>query len=649
MLKITDLSLRRGSRLLLENVELDVFPGQRMGLTGANGSGKSSLFAVIAGRLEADQGNVTLPRDTLITEVLQETPDSDRTAIDYVIDGDQPYRSLELKIAQAEHDDNGTLLATLHSQMDDIDGFRVSARAGQLLHGLGFTAKEQSQSVNTFSGGWRMRLNLACALMTRADLLLLDEPTNHLDLDAMVWLERWLTSYIGIALVISHDREFLDRSVTRIAHIENRTIQVYEGNYSLAEERRAAWIEIQNKQHLRQQKQVRHMRSYIDRFRYKASKARQAQSRLKALERLEIISPVHQENGFVFEFETPDHSPHQLVDLKGINAGYDDVVLSNVNFRLSDGDRIGLLGRNGAGKTTLMKTLAAQLPPLQGEYTSDSKLRIGYFAQHQLELLNPQWSPLDHLTDLAHQETERSLRAFLGRFGFSGDAATEPVAIRSGGEKARLVLALIVYRKPNLLLLDEPTNHLDIQMRESISFALQSYDGCLVVVAHDRHLLRLVTDELWLIDDGSLRPFDGDLDDYVNWLRHRQKGTGKLIERQLDEEIKKGKDTGITAEQITRSSKSARQERAKQRVKVKPLRASLDRIEKQIAKATEVQQRIEQELAEPEIYNEANRSQLRELLFDQARNAQLHQELVQSSYKVHTTQPKNLQVQAALI
>ena len=627
MLKITDLSLRRGSRLLLENVELDVFPGQRMGLTGANGSGKSSLFAVIAGRLEADQGNVTLPRDTLITEVLQETPDSTRTAIDYVIDGDQSYRSLELKIAQAELDGNGTLLATLHSQMDDIDGFRVSARAGQLLHGLGFTAKEQSQSVDTFSGGWRMRLNLASALMTRADLLLLDEPTNHLDLDAMVWLERWLTSYEGIVLVISHDREFLDRSVTRIAHIEDRTIQVYEGNYSQAEERRAAWIEIQNKQHLRQQKQVRHIRSYIDRFRYKASKARQAQSRLKALERLKIISPVHQENAFVFEFETPDHSPHQLVDLKGINAGYNEVVLSNVNFRLSDGDRIGLLGRNGAGKTTLMKTLAAQLPPLQGAYTGDSKLRIGYFAQHQLELLNPQWSPLDHLTDLSHQQTDRSLRAFLGRFGFSGDAATEPVAIRSGGEKARLVLALIVYRKPNLLLLDEPTNHLDIQMRESISFALQSYNGCLVVVAHDRHLLRLVTDELWLIDDGTLRPFDGDLDDYVNWLRHRQKGTGKLIDRQMDGESNKGKDIGIKSEQNTRPSKSTRQERAKQRVKVKPLRDSLDRIEKEIDKATKVQQRLDQQLADPEIYNEANRSQLRELLFDQARNAQLHQEL----------------------
>ena len=598
-----------------------------MGLTGANGSGKSSLFAVIAGRLDADQGKVKLPRGTLITEVLQETPNSTCSAIDYVIDGDQSFRSLELKIAQAELDGNGTLLATLHSQMDDIDGFRVSARAGQLLHGLGFTATEQSQSVDTFSGGWRMRLNLARALMTRADLLLLDEPTNHLDLDAMVWLERWLTSYEGIVLVISHDREFLDRSVTRIAHIEDRTIQVYEGNYSLAEERRAASIEIQNKQHQRQQKKVRHMRSYIDRFRYKASKAKQAQSRLKALERLEIISPVNQENAFVFEFETPDHSPHQLVDLKGINAGYNEAVLSNVNFRLSDGDRIGLLGRNGAGKTTLMKTLAAELPPLQGAYTGDSKLRIGYFAQQQLELLNPKWSPLDHLTDISHQQTDRSLRAFLGRFGFSGDAATEPVAIRSGGEKARLVLALIVYRKPNLLLLDEPTNHLDIQMRESISSALQSYNGCLIVVAHDRHLLRLVTDELWLIDDGTLRPFDGDLDDYVNWLRQRQKGTGKPIEDQTDRQNKKGKELGLKTEQKTRPSKSTRQERAKQRVKIKPLRDSLDRIEKEIDKATKVQQQLDQQLADPKIYNEANRSQLRELLFDQARNAQLHQEL----------------------
>ena len=627
MLKITDLSLRRGSRLLLENVNLDVFPGQRVGLTGANGSGKSSLFAVIADRLEADQGNVALPRHIVIIEVLQETPESTRTAIDYVIDGDNAYRSLEQKIASTEVDGDGTLLATLHGQMNDIDGFRVSARAGQLLHGLGFTAQEQRREVNTFSGGWRMRLNLACALMTRAALLLLDEPTNHLDLDAMVWLERWLTSYSGIVLVISHDREFLDRSVTRIAHIEDRTIQVYEGNYSLAEERRAAWIEIQNKQHMRQQKQVHHMQAFVDRFRYKASKARQAQSRLKALERLQIVSPVHEKDAFVFEFETPDDSPHQLIDLRELDAGYDDVVLSNVTFRLSDGDRIGLLGRNGAGKSTLMKTLAAQLPPLQGHYTADPKLRIGYFAQHQLELLNSAWSPLDDLTDISLQGTERSLRSFLGRFGFSGDAATEPVAIRSGGEKARLVLALIIYHKPNLLLLDEPTNHLDIQMRESISLALQSYSGCLVVVAHDRHLLRLVTNDLWLIDNGRLRPFDGDLDDYVKWLRQRQKGTENPGGSSSAGKSTKGKETPIKLKHNIQPTKLSRKERAQQRIKVKPLRDKLLRIEKEIDKANEIQQELDQQLADSEIYSEANRDQLRELLFDQARNAQLQQEL----------------------
>ena len=627
MLKITDLSLRRGTRLLLENIALDVFPGQRMGLTGANGCGKSSLFSVIAGRLEADQGNVTLPRGALISEVLQETPESSQTAIDYVIDGDKSYRSLELKIAQAELSSDGTELATLHSQMEAIDGFRVSARAGQLLHGLGFTAKEQTQSVNTFSGGWRMRLNLATALMTRADLLLLDEPTNHLDLDAMVWLEQWLASYEGIVLVISHDREFLDRAVTRIAHIENQTIQVFEGNYSLAERQRAEIIEIQQKQHVRQKKQIRHMQSYIDRFRYKASKAKQAQSRIKALERLEIVSPAQQKNAFVFEFETPDHSPHQLIDLKGINAGYQDPVLSGIDFRLSDGERIGLLGRNGAGKTTLMKTLAAELPPLQGSYTGDSKLCIGYFAQHQLELLNPQWSPLDHLAELSQQQNERALRTHLGRFGFSGDSATEPVSIRSGGERARLVLALIVYSKPNLLLLDEPTNHLDIEMRESISLALQSYSGCLVVVAHDRHLLRLVTDELWLIDNGSLRRFEGDIDDYVIWLRQRQKGANKNLDSQTNKKPKNRTDIDAKIDQKPQRSKTTRQEKAKQREKVKPLRDRLNRVEKEVDKAAEVKRRLDQELANPEIYNEANRDQLRELLFDQARNAQLHQEL----------------------
>ncbi|HCF72339.1 MAG TPA: ABC transporter ATP-binding protein, partial [Gammaproteobacteria bacterium] len=484
MLKINNLALRRGTRLLLERVNLDVFPGQRLGLTGANGSGKSSLFSVIAGRLEADQGSVTLPRGTLISEVMQETPQSEDSAIEYVIDGDQQFRAVERHIRRAEQANDGARLAEWHDNLEQIDGFTVSARAGQLLHGLGFTAKEQRQSVNTFSGGWRMRLNLAQSLMTRADLLLLDEPTNHLDLDAMVWLERWLSAYDGMVLVISHDREFLDRSVSRIAHIEGLTLTVYEGNYSQAESRRAAALDAQRKQHASQQRKIAHMRSFVDRFRYKATKARQAQSRLKALERLETVLPVHERTAFVFEFEPAEQMPHQLMDLERVDAGYDHAILSNVNFRLAEGARIGLLGRNGAGKTTLMKVLASRLEPLAGSYTSAAGIRIGYFAQHQLELLDPERSPLEHLTELAGQGSDRRLRAFLGRFGFGGDAAGEAVGLRSGGEKARLVLALIVYTRPNLLLLDEPTNHLDIDMRQSICMALQTYRGCLVVVAH---------------------------------------------------------------------------------------------------------------------------------------------------------------------
>ena len=492
-----------------------------MGLTGANGSGKSSLFAVIAGRLEADQGNVILPRDTLITEVLQETHDSDRTAIDYVIDGDQPFRSLELNIAQAELDDNGTLLATLHSQMDDIDGFRVSARAGQLLHGLGFSAKEQSQSVNTFSGGWRMRLNLACALMTRADLLLLDEPTNHLDLDAMVWLERWLTGYLGIVLVISHDREFLDRSVTRIAHIEGGTIQVYEGNYSLAEERRAAWIAIQNKQHLRQQKQVRHMRSYIDRFRYKASKAKQAQSRIKALQRLEIISPVHQENAFVFEFETPDHSPHQLIDLRELDAGYDEAVLSNVNFRLSDGDRIGLLGRNGAGKTTLLATIAGLLKPSAGRVTLDKKDVTGWAPDRMLRAglaLVPEHRRI--FSDFTVRENllvggvtqpvgrrQELLDEMVTLFPVLKERLSAQAGYLSGGEAQQLAIGRALMSDPAVLLMDEPSLGLAPVLVDQVFdliTRLRESGRTLFVVEQNAQRMLAVADRAYVMRSGEI-------------------------------------------------------------------------------------------------------------------------------------------------
>ena len=613
MLKISNLALRRGPKLLLDRVNLDVFPGQRVGLTGANGSGKSSLFAVIAGRLEADQGNVTMPRGTLISEVMQETPRSADSAIDYVIDGDAPFRAIECEIERAERADDGALLAELHEKLEQINGFTAKARAGQLLHGLGFTAEEQQQPVDTLSGGWRMRLNLARSLMTQSDLLLLDEPTNHLDLDAMVWLERWLSAYSGMALVISHDREFLDRSIDRVAHIEGLALAVYEGNYSQAESRRAAVLETRRKQHATQQRKIAHMRSFVDRFRYKASKARQAQSRLKALQRLEAVLPVHEQSAFLFEFESAERMPHQLIDLKGVDAGYDHVILSDVNFRLTEGKRIGLLGRNGTGKTTLMKVLASRLEPLAGTRTPATGIRIGYFAQHQLELLDPECSPLEHLTDIAGPGDDRRLRAFLGQFGFGGDAATEPVGLRSGGERARLVLALIVFSRPNLLLLDEPTNHLDVEMRQSVCLALQTYRGCLVVVAHDRHLLRLAADELWIIDEGRLRPFEGDLDDYVAWLRARQKHPEDQAPLQTRERPK--------------SSRALRQDRARKRARFKPLRDQVAKIERALSRTEDLQRSLEQKLAEPEIYSENNREQLQQLLFEQARNAETRQEL----------------------
>ena len=613
MLKISNLALRRGPKLLLDRVNLDVFPGQRVGLTGANGSGKSSLFAVIAGRLEADQGSVMMPRGTLISEVTQETPRSADSAIEYVIDGDAQFRAIESEIGRAERADDGALLAELHDKLEQINGFTAKARAGQLLHGLGFTAEEQQQPVDTLSGGWRMRLNLARSLMTQSDLLLLDEPTNHLDLDAMVWLERWLSAYSGMALVISHDREFLDRSIDRVAHIEGLSLAVYEGNYSQAESRRAAVLEARRKQHATQQRKITHMRSFVDRFRYKASKARQAQSRLKALQRLEAVLPVHEQSAFLFEFESAERMPHQLIDLKGVDAGYDHVILSDVNFRLTEGKRIGLLGRNGTGKTTLMKVLASQLEPLVGTRTPAAGIRIGYFAQHQLELLDPECSPLEHLTDIAGPGDDRRLRAFLGQFGFGGDAATEPVGLRSGGERARLVLALIVFSRPNLLLLDEPTNHLDVEMRQSVCLALQTYRGCLVVVAHDRHLLRLAADELWIIDEGRLRPFEGDLDDYVAWLRARQKHPEDEAPLQTRERPK--------------SSRALRQDRARQRARVKPLRDQVAKIERALSRTEDLQRSLEKKLADPEIYSENNRERLRQLLFEQARNAETRQTL----------------------
>ncbi len=525
MLGLANISLRRGRKVLLQNVSFQVHAGQRMGVIGANGSGKSSLFAMLLGELEADDGELSQQAGDEIAHVAQESPHGSGSAIDYVIDGDTELRDVQAALAEAESTDDAAALHVLYERMEAIDGFTAEARAARLLHGLGFADRELQQAVDAFSGGWRMRLNLARALMCRSDILLLDEPTNHLDLPAILWLERWLQRYAGILLVISHDRDFLDAICTRIAHIEHQEIRLFTGNYSQFEQQRAEQLAQQQAMYTRQQKDIKHIQSYVDRFRYKASKARQAQSRLKMLERMQTIAPAHVDSPFRFHFFAPKKQPQHLLGLTDAELGYEGangVVLSQVNLHLSAGDRIGLLGINGAGKSTLVKALARGSTLLAGERVISKDTKIGYFAQHQLELLKPEDSPLDHLRVYAPADREQDHRNYLGRFGFSGERIFEPVAPFSGGEKARLVLALMIRQEPNLLLLDEPTNHLDLEMRQALSVALIEYSGALVVISHDRHLLRSVCDELLIVHDGSVERFTQSIDDYPAWLQARE-------------------------------------------------------------------------------------------------------------------------------
>ncbi|MGD8484007.1 MAG: ATP-binding cassette domain-containing protein, partial [Thioalkalispiraceae bacterium] len=526
MLNFDQLSLRRGPRELLHDVSCVIHHGQKVGITGANGVGKSSLFALIRGQLQADSGDFALPANTVIAHVAQETPALDRPAIDYVIDGDQQLRDIEQRIRHAEQQHDGEQLAHLYAELESIDGYSANTRAAKLMQGLGFSSAQQHTPVTDFSGGWRMRLNLAQALMCRSDLLLLDEPTNHLDLEAVLWLEDWLRSYPGTLLLISHDRDFLDRITTHIAHIEQGTLTLYTGNYSAFEIRRAEQLANQQAAYEKQQREIKHMQSFVDRFRAKATKARQAQSRLKALQRMEVISQAHVDSPFHFQFKQPDKLPDTLLQLDEVNIGYADTpILGKVTLSIRQGDRLGLLGYNGAGKSTLIKLLAGELSAQGGEIKTARDLNIGYFAQHQLEQLDGEASPLLHLQRLDPKATEQSLRNFLGGFGFGNDMAVSKVAPFSGGEKARLVLAMIVYQKPNLLLLDEPTNHLDLEMRHALSVALQDYVGAMLIVSHDRHLLRSVTDSLLLVADGRVSPFDGDLDDYRQWIKDQNKQT----------------------------------------------------------------------------------------------------------------------------
>jgi len=588
MLYFDRLSLRRGSKLLFEHASLTIHAGDKLGVTGANGCGKSSLFELILGRLEEDTGGFRMDRGITIAHVAQETPALPIPAIQYIMQGDVELTELELEIANAETSGDGSSLGELHERMAAIDGYAAHAKAARLMHGLGFAIGEEERPVADFSGGWRMRLNLARALMCRSDLLLLDEPTNHLDLEAVIWLEKWLRNYQGAMLLISHDRDFLDRCVTHIAHIEQQHLNLYVGNYSAFEHIRAEKLTQQQAAHEKQQTQIEHMNSYINRFRAQATKARQAQSRIKALERMQLIAPAHVDSPFSFSFSHPGAVPSPLLQLNKVDAGYgNELILNRVSFNLMPGERIGLLGPNGAGKSTLIKLLAGELSPQSGSRECAKDLRIGYFAQHQLEQLHDDLSPLQHLMMLDSALSEKEGRNHLGGFAFHGDMATAPVGPLSGGEKARLVLAMIVYQQPNLLLLDEPTNHLDLDMRHALSMALQSFEGAMVLVSHDRHLLRTVCDELMLVADHGAAPFDGDLDDYAHWL---------LAARDKDVDA-------TNPAQETASRKDERRNRAEQRKALQPLRNRIKKLEAELESLHREKESLDEQRADPELYD----------------------------------------------
>ena len=598
MLQLNQIELRRGAKLLFENASLQAHAGQRLGVIGVNGSGKSSLFALILGQLEADAGELQVnPRD-VIAHVAQQSPHSDQPALEFVQDGDRDLRRLQAGIAELEAlDEHDERLHELYEQMDNIDGFAAETRAARLLHGLGFEDGVMRKPVNEFSGGWRMRLNLAQALMCRSDILLLDEPTNHLDLPTILWLERWLKSYTGILLLISHDRDFLDALCTHIAHIEFQTVKTYTGNYSQFEAVRSEQLALQQAMHVKQQREIKHMESFVSRFRYKASKAKQAQSRLKMLERMVQIAPAHVDSEFHFKFHEPEKQPHHLLRLENATVGYGvNAVVRDIQFRLGAGDRIGLLGSNGAGKSTLVKALVDGGTLLAGERTVNKHTLCGYFAQHQLELLRMDCSPLWHVQHQSPEAREQDLRNHLGRFGFHGDRVTEPVAPFSGGEKARLVLALLVLQKPNLLLLDEPTNHLDLDMRHALGVALMEYEGALLVISHDRHLLRSVCDELYIVHDGRLHEFRQPLDEYPNWLRDREASS-------------EGEKTGGGAATPPSSKKQSRQDEAKKRQLLKPHMDKVRNIDRKMSQHRADLGGIEQQLSDETLYTDAARKE----------------------------------------
>jgi len=608
MLTLRQLSLQRGGKLLFDNISLIIHSGWKVGLVGANGCGKSSLFALLRDELHPDAGDLDLPARWTIAHVAQETPALSVPALEFVLDGDAELRQIErdLQAAEAVHD--GTRQAELHAHFDAIDGYSARARAGKLMDGLGFSADQLERPVAEFSGGWRVRLNLARALMCRSDLLLLDEPTNHLDLDTVLWLEQWLRAYPGTLLLISHDRDVLDNVVDHIAHIDQQRMALYPGNYADFEEHRAARLALQQAAYEKQQREIAHLEGFITRFRAKATKARQAQSRIKALERMERIAAAHVDSPFQFQFASSERLPNPLLAVERAAVGYDGrIVLDQVNLVIGSGARIGLLGPNGAGKSTLIKFLAGLLSPLTGRFETGQGLAIGYFAQHQLEQLRPDWSPLQHLQKLDERASEQALRNFLGGFNFAGDQALDPVAPFSGGEKARLALALLIWRRPNLLLLDEPTNHLDLDMRHALTLALQDYQGALIVVSHDRHLLRTVTDEFLLVAEGRAQPFNGDLDDYRDWLNERQRAANR-------DAAPSNASVGYSAIERREQKRQQAERRQQLAIQRKPLDQRIKKLEQRMDALHQEQKTLDTALADSASYDEANKNRLKKWL-----------------------------------
>ena len=592
MIRFSQLTLRRGAKVLLQGADAAINPGERVGLVGANGSGKSSLFSLLRGELHADKGDVDLPSHWRIAHVAQETPALERPAVEYAIDGDDVFRGLEERLSRAESAGDGNLIGELHAQLGDAGAYTVRSRAERLLTGLGFKQEQFQTSVSAFSGGWRMRLNLAQALMRPSQLLLLDEPTNHLDLDAIVWLEEWLKAYAGTLIVVSHDRDFIDGVAQVILHIDQEKLRRYSGDYSSFEKQRAQAVLLTQNLIEKQARERAHLQSFIDRFRAKATKARQAQSRMKMLAKMEDLAPLHVTAPFSFEFREPERSPDPLLVLEEVSAGYEArPVLTEVTLSLRSEQRIGLLGVNGAGKSTLIKTIAGALAPLAGSAVFNKGVKIGYFAQHQVEMLRDDQSPLWHLKKIAESNVrEQELRNYLGSFNVPGDMATGPVEHFSGGEKARLALALIVWQRPNLLLLDEPTNHLDLETREALTVALAQFEGTLVLVSHDRHLLRATTEQLLIVADGRVRAFDGDLEDYRESLLKAKPAKPEPVKK--PEQVKK-------------------KEPAK-----RPPDSRLKRLEEKMAKLNERKAAIEQRLGDPATYGDE--AALKQLLIDQA-------------------------------